>query len=99
LFRVLQEALHNSAKHSGVRQFDVRLWGDNGLVHLTISDHGTGFEVTAVNAGPGIGLATMTERIKLVSGDLSIESAPARGTKVHARVPIAPTTSMPEPKE
>jgi signal transduction histidine kinase len=49
-FRVLQEALHNSAKHSGVRHFEVRLWGASSEIHLTVSDSGSGFdsEVTKV---------------------------------------------------
>jgi signal transduction histidine kinase len=43
-FRVLQEALHNSAKHSGVRHFEVRLWGTSDEIHLTVSDSGVGFD-------------------------------------------------------
>ena len=44
LFRVLQEALHNSAKHSGVRRFEVRLWGTSDEIHLTVRDSGVGFD-------------------------------------------------------
>jgi PAS domain S-box-containing protein len=44
LFRVLQEALHNSAKHSGVRHFEVRLWGTSNEIHLTVKDSGVGFD-------------------------------------------------------
>ena len=44
LFRVLQEALHNSAKHSGVRHFEVRLWGTSDEIHLTVRDSGVGFD-------------------------------------------------------
>jgi len=44
LFRVLQEALHNSAKHSGVRRFEVQLWGMSGEIHLTVRDSGSGFD-------------------------------------------------------
>ena len=42
LFRILQEALHNAAKHSGVRQFEVRLWNAQGQVHLLVRDRGKG---------------------------------------------------------
>ena len=42
-FRVLQEALHNSAKHSGVRHFEVRLWGTSDEIHLSVKDSGAGF--------------------------------------------------------
>jgi signal transduction histidine kinase len=44
LFRVLQEALQNSAKHSGARHFEVRLWGTSREIHLTIGDSGAGFD-------------------------------------------------------
>jgi PAS domain S-box-containing protein len=87
-FRVLQEALHNSAKHSGVRHFEVRLWGTSDEIHLTVSDSGVGFDSEAAKASRGIGLISMEERLKLLSGTFSIESQPQRGTTVHARVPF-----------
>jgi PAS domain S-box-containing protein len=89
LFRVLQEALHNSAKHSGVRHFEVRLWGASSEIHLTVSDAGAGFDSEAAKESRGIGLISMTERVKLLKGTFSIESEPQRGTTVHARVPIS----------
>jgi signal transduction histidine kinase len=88
LFRILQEALHNAAKHSGGRRFDVQVWSGEGHVHLVVSDYGKGFDVAAARLGRGIGLISMEERIKLVHGALSIESQPAHGTTVHARVPV-----------
>ena len=89
LFRVLQEALHNSAKHSGVRQFEVRLWGTSGEIHLTVKDSGAGFDREAAKESRGLGLISMEERLKLVKGTLSIESQPQRGTTIHARVPLS----------
>jgi PAS domain S-box-containing protein len=86
LFRVLQEALHNSAKHSGVRQFEVRLWGTSDEIHLTVKDSGAGFDREAAKESRGIGLISMEERLKLVNGTLSIDSQPKRGTTIHARV-------------
>jgi len=91
LFRILQEALHNTAKHSGVRQCCVRLWEAHGWVHLVVSDEGKGFDPAATKENRGIGLITMQERVSLVDGELRIESQPGRGTTVHARVPIAET--------
>ena len=88
LFRVLQEALHNSAKHSGVRCFEVRLWGVSGEIHLTVRDFGLGFDREAAKESRGIGLISMEERLKLVNGTLSIASQPKQGTTVHARVPL-----------
>jgi PAS domain S-box-containing protein len=88
LFRILQEALHNSAKHSGVRSFEVRLWRVQGEVHLMVRDRGVGFNVEESKVGAGIGLVSMEERVKLVNGLLSIDSQPQRGTTIHARVPV-----------
>jgi PAS domain S-box-containing protein len=87
-FRVLQEALHNSAKHSGVRHFEVRLWGTSDEIHLTIVDSGAGFDREAAKRSRGLGLISMEERLKLVKGMLSIESQPKRGTTIHACVPF-----------
>ena len=89
LFRVLQEALHNSAKHSGARRFEVRLWGTPDEIRLTVSDSGVGFDRDAARQGPGLGLISMEERLKLLNGTLAIESQPEKGTAVHARVPIS----------
>jgi PAS domain S-box-containing protein len=88
LFRVLQEALHNSVKHSGVRHFEVRLREVSGEIHLTVRDSGAGFDARAAKQGRGLGLVSMEERLKLVNGMLSIESKPQGGTTIHARVPI-----------
>ena len=88
LFRVLQEALHNAAKHSGVRSFDVELWGSADEIHLRVADSGVGFDLQAMKVGPGLGLTSMAERVKLVNGEFFIESQPNRGTAIHARVPF-----------
>jgi signal transduction histidine kinase len=88
-FRVLQEALHNSTKHSGVRCFEVELWGTPNEIHLKVSDSGDGFDVGAARASRGLGLISMEERLKLLNGTLSIESQLRRGTTIHARVPFS----------
>ena len=88
-FRVLQEALHNSTKHSGVRYFEVELWGTPDEIHLTVSDSGAGFDIDAAKASRGLGLISMEERLKILNGTLSIESQLQRGTTIHARVPFS----------
>jgi len=88
LFRVLQEALSNSVKHSGGQQVDVGVWGTSDEIHLSVSDSGVGFDTQAAKVGRGLGLVSMEERLKLVKGTLSIESQLNRGTTVHARVPV-----------
>ena len=88
LFRVLQEALHNSAKHSGVRHIEVRLWGTSGEIQLTVKDSGAGFDREAAKTSRGLGLVSMQERVKLVKGTFSIDSQPEKGTTVHVSVPL-----------
>ena len=88
LFRVLQEALHNSAKHSGGWYCRVKLWECDGWIHLTVSDTGSGFDVEAAQRGRGIGLLTMRERVEMIGGKLTIASQRQHGTTVHAEVPI-----------
>ena len=88
LFRVLQEALHNATKHSGVKRIEVQLREDSGEIHLIIRDSGKGFDVEAVLQGKGLGLTSMRERVRLVNGTISIESKPIGGTTIHVRVPF-----------
>ena len=86
LFRVLQEALRNATKHSGVKSFEVKLWGSAEDVQLTVSDLGVGFDPQAAMKSTGLGLTSMQERLRLVGGELSISSQPKDGTTIHARV-------------
>ncbi len=88
LFRVLQEALHNSAKHSGVEHFEVRLWGTQEEIHLTVKDSGIGFDSSSPKKNRGLGLISMQERLSLLDGTLLIKSRPGGGTSIHARVPF-----------
>lgn len=91
LFRVLQEALHNAVRHGQVRHVDVQLRGTGDAVDLTVRDEGVGFDVEEANRGRGLGLTSMKERLKLVGGELFIESQSTRGTTVLARAPVQST--------
>ena len=88
LFRVLQEALHNGVRHGRTRRFDVHLQGLGDAVHLIVRDEGAGFDVEVASRGRGLGLTSMRERLKLVGGDLVIESQSKLGTTVLARAPL-----------
>ncbi|MGA7294098.1 MAG: MASE1 domain-containing protein [Terriglobales bacterium] len=94
LYRVLQEALHNAARHSGVRHFEARLWGTADEIHLTVSDSGSGFVAETARQSRGLGLISMEERLKLLKGAFSIESQSNRGTTIHACVPLGGTASL-----
>ena len=80
LFRVLQEALHNVVKHSGVRRIEVQLSEHLNDVHLIVTDLGRGFEVEAAIQGRGLGLTSMQERVHLLNGSTEIQSNPMGGT-------------------
>ena len=90
LFRVLQEGLHNAAKHSKAREFEVQLWGKSDEICLSVIDSGTGFDLEAARKGPGLGLVSMQERVRLVKGTLSIETQSGLGTTIRVRVPVSP---------
>ena len=89
LFRVLQEAVHNAVKHSGVKRMDVGLREESGEIHLIIRDSGHGFDVETAKQGRGLGLTSMSERVRLVNGTIAIKSKPMGGTTIHVRVPLA----------
>jgi len=89
LFRVLQEALLNSVKHSGKRHFEVELFGTLDAIHLTVCDSGVGFDPQVAILGSGLGITSMRERLKLVNGEFSIDSQAQHGTKIHASAPLS----------
>ena len=89
LYRVLQESVQNAIKHSGSREVQVRLGAQDEAIELHVSDSGKGFSPEKASRGSGLGLTSMKERLKLVHGELSIESKPKHGTAVRARVPIS----------
>ena len=88
LFRVLQEALHNAAKYSGVKRIEVQLREDSGEIHLLVSDLGKGFDLETAKEGRGLGLTSMQERVRLINGVIEIQSKPMGGTSIHVRVPL-----------
>ena len=87
-FRVVQEALHNAAKYSGVKQFEVNLQGKPDGMELEIVDRGMGFDVENNKNFEGLGLVSMRERILMLNGKISIESKPNAGTRIRAYVPL-----------
>jgi two-component system, NarL family, sensor kinase len=95
IFRVLQEAMNNSVRHSGAGRINVSLKKTAGALVLEIRDNGTGFAAEKLNekdfrAG-GLGLITMHERVEIAGGAFSLESAAGSGTAVIASWPEAAT--------
>jgi signal transduction histidine kinase len=89
LYRVLQEALTNAARHAEASVIMVRLALEGQSLVLAVSDNGRGFEATELTNNPhsGLGLAGMQERVELLGGQLGIDAAPGHGTRIIARIP------------
>ena len=85
VYRILQEALNNIARHSGAKQAWVRLRFLERTLELEVRDHGTGFQ--EVPNRRGIGLVAMRERSELMGGQITISRLPEGGTVVHLTVP------------
>jgi PAS domain S-box-containing protein len=93
LFRVMQEALMNAVKHSGVREFDVGVYADGDDLHLDVVDHGVGFAPESTVDKHGLGLVSMRERLSLIGGQLHVLSRPGEGTTIRACVRSVRPTS------
>jgi PAS domain S-box-containing protein len=88
LYRVVQEALTNVLKHAGARRVSVVLRRADGDALAVVEDDGRGFDAEAAPGPARLGLLGMRERLALVGGALTVESAPGQGTAVFARVPL-----------
>jgi len=93
IYRVVQEALTNVAKHSGAKSVSVTAQWADGVVRVAIEDDGRGFTPGRAKKkqASGLGLAGMRERLALVGGYLSVETALGCGTTVYAALPSSPS--------
>lgn len=87
LFRIVQEALSNTLRHSRASQMEVRLQRREDHVRLLIRDNGVGFDVD-VKKHASYGIVSMQERVNEIGGSMSLISAPGKGTRIDIRVPI-----------
>jgi signal transduction histidine kinase len=88
MFRITQEALRNTKRHSGANRAEVRLEQLEGRLHLSVSDCGTGFNSNNPPAERGIGIHSMEERLRLLGGELQIQLRPMEGTRIDAWLPL-----------
>ncbi|MFZ5827253.1 MAG: histidine kinase [Bacillota bacterium] len=86
LYRVIQEALTNIARHSRARHFGVLLDLRGPVIRAIVEDDGRGFDLGSARAG--VGLAGMAERAALVGGNVTIESSAGGGTTIYIKVPL-----------
>jgi signal transduction histidine kinase len=87
LYRVVQEALTNCARHSEAKEVRIALHGSSDRVSLTVQDDGKGFDPQA-RPKRGLGLIGIEERVKEIGGEVSIFSQPLKGTVLRAEVPL-----------
>lgn len=92
LFRVVQEALANVAKHSKATRVSIQVRKLRDFVTLEVNDNGGGFNFRAVKfskkKGTRLGLIGMEERVRLADGQLTLKSTPGEGTWIQVRIPI-----------
>jgi signal transduction histidine kinase len=88
LYRIAQEALWNVVKHADTDRADLTINADAESVCLEVRDRGCGFDVLRAKDKTGLGLASMKERVRLLGGNMKIESSPQNGTSIVATIPI-----------
>jgi two-component system CheB/CheR fusion protein len=88
LYRIVQEALQNIAKHASAESVDIALVGGKAAIELSIRDNGIGFDPLLQKRGSGLGLISMAQRAKLAGGDFEIQSRPNGGTQIHVGLPL-----------
>jgi len=92
LYRFLQEALTNAARHARPSHIHMTLCCDDEAITLSVEDDGQGFDgqamLSARELSPGSGLLGIQERLEMLGGRLEIESQPGRGTRLVGRVPL-----------
>ena len=99
LFRAVQEALTNIARHAQASHVSIELSQEEGFARLVVADDGIGFDVEAppkYERGSGLGLVGMRERVALVGGRCTIESGPGHGTRITIDLPVRSGTVPPE---
>jgi signal transduction histidine kinase len=84
IYRLVQEALNNAARHSGAKHANVSIALNADKIHVAVSDDGKGFVAERVR---GMGILGMEERVKRLGGTLAIQSMPGKGTTVTAELP------------
>jgi signal transduction histidine kinase len=86
-YQLIREALHNAAKHARATSIKVRLWRDEDMLRVSVTDDGTGFSAPAVDSSRHFGLQIMKERIEAAGGGMFVDSRLGTGTMVAASVP------------
>ena len=91
LYRLVQEALSNGYRHAGGAGQTVLREGGDGSIHIEVADTGVGFDPQSVPQDGHLGLAGMRERVRVLGGTFSVESAPGQGVRVRATIQLDET--------
>jgi signal transduction histidine kinase len=92
LFRILQEALTNVARHAHATQVNVRLSQEHGDLSLEVRDNGTGVQQEQLAGSRSLGILGMRERAILLAGEFNISGIREKGTTVKVRIPDVTAT-------
>jgi len=87
LYRIVQEGLTNCARHAQARNIHVKLEDSRGQLAVLVEDDGVGFDQQG-GVGYGLGLLGMTERVRELCGQMSIQSEPGKGTRIEVVLPL-----------
>jgi signal transduction histidine kinase len=87
VYRVVQEALNNIAKHAAAHKILIGIRACNGVLSISVKDDGVGFDPRSRNRG-GMGLLGMAERVKKLGGSLEVVSEPGLGSSILAQMPL-----------
>ncbi len=91
VYRVVQEALNNAAKHAKASEISIAVAGTATSVRIEVRDNGAGFD-SAMRTDPGLGLVGIKERVRQLGGDADIASRPGIGTTLLAHIPLRPSS-------
>lgn len=87
VFRVAQEAIQNTVKYAEAQKITIMLSYDANAFRLAVVDDGIGFDIESEDVSEGVGMLSMKQRAKIVNGEITISSAPGRGTSVVLNIP------------
>ena len=91
IYRLVQEALNNAARHAGARRLEVTVKNEDDRVLFSVHDDGGGFDKTSVR---GLGILGMEERVRRLGGKFQIDSQLGRGTTISAELPLPEMTEV-----
>src|SRR5271166_1796107 len=93
LYRIVQECLTNCARHSQATHVEVSVNQSEDVINLRVADDGVGFERRKKPGAGGLGLLGISERVRELDGEISIDSSPGQGTEIKVRIPVLASVS------